>query len=694
MIQDKQQSLRKERIKLLFVDDEELILELYEKTLKSFFSEEPRNSLSLLEEKLFGESSEKTQKYYPEIHTAKQAEAALEIFKTAKENNDPFSIVFLDVRMPPGRDGVWCGEQMRIIDPYVEIVIVTAYSDIPVQEIQARIYPPERLLFIVKPFHGHEIYQFVISLYEKWQSEKKIRSVNESLLKEIESLDSDFKVLNQQRSEILFENTKLNQELDTIEKKFSVIFEQLHEGIIITNTEGVITQVNLEAETIFDKPASSLIGVNFDELPFRYNKLPYQNGKEYYLQRTDGSRIEIEIDFKEINLNKTDNLRVYLIRDVTLRKSFEKKLIMHSYVFSNSDSAIIFSKPDGTVYDCNPAFTKVYGYSYDEAIGKKMSFVNPEGEKITKTILDSLEQKGTWEGFLEIVRKDGSTGWTKTYVSHMKDYSGSIIGIMGINLDVTSEINAVNARVKAEKTVERSLRLASLGSLAGGISHEINQPLMSIKTDVDGFLMWNEKNNSLCSTDEMLEIFRSVSQNVARINEIISTIRHLINFEFASPEKYEDINHLVDLYINEYRKKPINSDILFTLRQAQLPLFKINRLILRQIFDNLINNAITQLRNSGNSLKEIIVKTSFLNNSMVINVSDNGPGIAPEILPVIFDPFITTKTDNKNMGLGLTITEQYVRSLNGSIYAENLENGASFTVTIPLNGVNDENSSS
>jgi len=204
MIQGKVQSPHKERIKLLFVDDEELILELYDKTLRSFFSEEPQNNLSLLEEKLFGDSSEKAQKYYPEIHTAKQAETALDLFKTAKENNDPFSIVFLDVRMPPGRDGVWCGEQMRIIDPYVEIVIVTAYSDIPVQEIQARIYPPERLLFIVKPFHGHEIYQFVISLYEKWQSEKKLRSVNESLLKEIESLDSDFKALNQQRSEILF----------------------------------------------------------------------------------------------------------------------------------------------------------------------------------------------------------------------------------------------------------------------------------------------------------------------------------------------------------------------------------------------------------------------------------------------------------------------------------------------------------
>jgi len=102
------------------------------------------------------------------------AEAAVAAVRDAIAADDPFAVVFLDMRMPPGPDGVWAAARIRELDPAIEIVICTAYSDVDPAEIGSIVPPEEKLSYLQKPFHPHEIRQMTISLASKWRAEHRI----------------------------------------------------------------------------------------------------------------------------------------------------------------------------------------------------------------------------------------------------------------------------------------------------------------------------------------------------------------------------------------------------------------------------------------------------------------------------------------------------------------------------------------
>src|ERR1700677_3143206 len=102
------------------------------------------------------------------------AEAAVAAVRDALAADDPFAVAFLDMRMPPGPDGVWAASRIRELDPAIEIVICTAYSDVDPRDIGAMVPPEEKLSYLQKPFHPHEIRQMTISLASKWRSEHRI----------------------------------------------------------------------------------------------------------------------------------------------------------------------------------------------------------------------------------------------------------------------------------------------------------------------------------------------------------------------------------------------------------------------------------------------------------------------------------------------------------------------------------------
>jgi diguanylate cyclase (GGDEF)-like protein len=102
------------------------------------------------------------------------AEAAVAAVREALAADAPFAVAFLDMRMPPGPDGVWAASRIRELDPAIEIVICTAYSDVDPRDIGAMVPPEEKLSYLQKPFHPHEVRQMTISLASKWRSEHRI----------------------------------------------------------------------------------------------------------------------------------------------------------------------------------------------------------------------------------------------------------------------------------------------------------------------------------------------------------------------------------------------------------------------------------------------------------------------------------------------------------------------------------------
>ena len=158
------------RLRILAVDDEQIMLDLY------------RDAFFLLADR--GKTG-----YQVEVTLCKQADEAVEAVRTAKDEEAPFAVVFLDLRLPPGPDGIWAGEQIRKLDPFVNFVIVTGFFDVDPREIATRIPPEDKLLYVQKPLRLPEILQFAVSLGAKWHSEQlllkaksELEDANEQLL--------------------------------------------------------------------------------------------------------------------------------------------------------------------------------------------------------------------------------------------------------------------------------------------------------------------------------------------------------------------------------------------------------------------------------------------------------------------------------------------------------------------------------
>ena len=178
------------RLRILAVDDEQVMLDLY------------RDALSFLSYKHQSE-------YDFDVIICKQGDEAVEAVRDAISRNDPFAVVFLDLRLPPGPDGLWTGEQIRKLDSYVNFVIVTGLLDVDPREMTLRIPPEDKILYVQKPFHIQELRQFAAALGAKWQSEMLLRKANLELEEKVKELEQSQKNLLDNKSKLENVNNQL-----------------------------------------------------------------------------------------------------------------------------------------------------------------------------------------------------------------------------------------------------------------------------------------------------------------------------------------------------------------------------------------------------------------------------------------------------------------------------------------------------
>lgn len=161
-------------IKVLVVDDEPRIVEDYCYVLGQAPKRRTDRLFSELEEDLFGSTPQ--HRMFPDIDlsTFQEGSMAVEAVREAMRAGTPFALAFIDMRMPLGISGLETAEQIRELDPYCQIVIVTAYSDVHPYDITERVPPADRLSFLLKPFHAYEIQQLAVSLSAKWRSTRRV----------------------------------------------------------------------------------------------------------------------------------------------------------------------------------------------------------------------------------------------------------------------------------------------------------------------------------------------------------------------------------------------------------------------------------------------------------------------------------------------------------------------------------------
>jgi len=228
-------------------------------------------------------------------------------------------------------------------------------------------------------------------------------------------------------------------------------------------------------------------------------------------------------------------------------------------------------------------------------------------------------------------------------------------------------------------------RASMMGVLTAGIAHEINQPLAAILSNAQAALrfMANDSQN----LDEVKEALHDIVSDDKRAGEIVHSIRNIMGRYDLKREEI-DLNEAVREVLTLVKSDALNRRIFISKDlQSDIPPVYGDRIQIQQVILNLMMNALETLKGHHISKLEVTVSTQFKDNKdVILSVSDSGPGIEPDKLNTIFEPFETTKKDG--LGIGLSICRSIADKHDGQLWAENRPGGgATFFFRLPA-GVN------
>ena len=362
-------------------------------------------------------------------------------------------------------------------------------------------------------------------------------------------------------------------------------------------------------------------------------------------------------------------------KDITERKQAEEKIRNAAEewrtTFDSITDAISIHDKDNRIVRVNKAFAQGFKTTPNKLIGKfchELSHnTNKPPEKCPHRQTLETGKPATMEAF------DASRDiYIQESTSPIFDGKGQVIGSVHIAKNVTEH-------KRMEEQLMLTDRLASIGELASGIAHELNNPL----TSVIGFSQLLLEEDIPENLKEDLGTIYSEAQRASSI------VKNLLTFarKHAPMRQISQVNNILEdvLKLRAYEHK-VNNIELEKNFAPELPEIMVDYFQMQQVFLNLIVNAESAML-EANGKGKLVITTGKVNNSVKVTIADNGPGIAKENLRRLFDPFFTTKEVGKGTGLGLSICHGIVTGHGGKIYAEaEAKQGAKFVVELPLNG--------
>lgn len=793
-------------VRILAVDDEQKVLELYEKFLSP-----PTSNCNF------------------SLTLCHQSEEAVEAVRIATKEKKPFAVAFIDIRMGSGKDGVWAAEQIRTLDPSIEIVIVTANGDVGPEEIVSRVPPAAKLLYIRKPFSSEEVRQFAIALSAKWQQEIQLRNIYAELENHVEEKSSDLTKTNEQLKREIDERKRAEQEIRNSEKRYRDFVEDMPAMICRFLPDGTLTFVNGAYCAYFNRQREELLGENFfqfiperdqgkvkrhflsltpdspmvtynhqviapdgtirwqrwtdrglfdeqgtlaeyqsigyditerkqaeealRESDERFREMAENVGEVFWMfDWTEQKVIYVSPAYEEIWGRSIEDLynryedwaesiypddveyaresfarivetgggepreyriirpdgtvrwvsdRGFAIRgedgqvrriagiteDITeryqaieaLRASEEK---YRTVLEANPDPVVVYDIEGKVVY-FNPAFTRVFGWSLGERLGRKMDILVPEENwPETEMMIDRVLAGESFSG-IETRRytKEGKIIPVSVSGAILRDMDGNPLGSV-INLrDISKQKNL-------ESQLQHAQKMEAVGTLAGGIAHDFNNLLQAIQGYTELLLMRKKEGES--GFRELQEVIRAAKRGAELTQQLLTFSRKV-----ESKRKPLDLNREVgELWELLERTIPKMIEVEFKLAD-NLKLINADSVQLKQLLMNLAVNAKDAMPEGGKLLIEtqnVTLDQEFCKRYAevkpgeyaLLSISDTGHGMDKETLEHIFDPFYTTKEVGKGTGLGLAIVYGIVKNHEGYIMCYSRpRTGTSFRIYLP-----------
>lgn len=507
------------------------------------------------------------------------------------------------------------------------------------------------------------------------------------------SSDTELVVISTDITEHIQLENKFEGLLGQMEEKnaiLSALLEHSPAPIFIEDLEGAVLIVNEAALKLTDKPRKNVLGRKHREL---FNSAIADSLRKDS-KDVIGSKDPVTC---EKTVEGPDDQQTYLVSKFPLANGDGTTFAVGSIwvdlteqqralCSEKTQRALCEASKDLLAYwnlNGKPLFvnrTCVEGFGWTTSVPSIADFVTPTAaQKLFKEILPEVRKSGkAWEGRSEVVKK--ATGevipvWQKIFV--VTDNADQPLYFAMTAVDLTE-------RIGAQMALSQAAKLSSLGSMAGGIAQEINNPLAIIYGKSCQIRKLAARGD--ISPAELVSELEKVEQTALRISRIIKGLRSFARNGDQDPLVDVPVNNIIDETLTFCQERFRNHGIDLTI--ARLPDHAVNcrAIQISQVLLNLLNNAFDAVE----PLQQRWVDLQMEEEDGRINISvvDSGMGIAPRIVERMMDPFFTTKEPGRGTGLGLSISKGVIEEHGGSLYYSPLDGHTRFVLTLPAKKLN------
>lgn len=334
------------------------------------------------------------------------------------------------------------------------------------------------------------------------------------------------------------------------------------------------------------------------------------------------------------------------------------------------------------------AFARITGYSRQEMeerepSGGGFSLVHPDDRPVALARVQRLltGQEDTSE--FRIVTKSGDVRWIRESGRPEWDATSGVLRVYGAAQDVTERKVAEEEARAREAELAHVLRLGTMGEMAAGLAHEINQPLSAIVSYARGCT--RRVRSGVAQVATLLEPIEEIAKQAMRANEIVQRLLLFVRKQKPARERAavgDLVQEVSRLIAGEARKRGV---ILRLELASGLPEVEVDRIQIEQVILNLVRNALEATPAGPPPEPALTIRTERENGCVAVAVSDQGEGLTAEQVDRVFEPFFTTK--RAGLGMGLAISRSIIRGHGGRITAmANPGRGATFRFTLPIAG--------
>ena len=510
---------------------------------------------------------------------------------------------------------------------------------------------------------------------------------------------------NAEQSQLEVEHKRMEEALRKSEEKYKNIVENIHEVIMLTQPDGIISYLSPACKEVLGHDPEDLMGkqpwiIHPDDLELvkeiHYRALKGESGSnlEYRIRTKNGVVKWVSHSWKAILHNSKLQTLVSAVRDITERKRAEEELKQSEEKYRNlieHSNDAIYLLYENKFEVINERFEKMFGVTQEEVRAPDFDFIQLVAPKSRELVIERAKmiaqgQEPSHRYEFSALTKDGKEVEVEVSVSYVPYRGGK--ATQGILRDITE-------RKQLEAQLRQAQKMEAIGTLAGGIAHDFN----NILTGISGYTQLAMA--KLSPQHPLFEDLEKVEQAASRAAILTRQIlafsrRQVLEIKVLNLNKtIEDIMRFLRRIIGEHID-------LNTVLAPELPSIKADPSAIEQILTNLCVNSRDAMPNGGELLiqsETVTLDEKYCEQHpwaapgefIMLLVSDTGIGMDDETLAHIFEPFFTTKEVGSGTGLGLAMVYGLVKQHNGFIDVDSeLSRGTAFKIYFPINGEEEE----